>query len=104
MKKLASPLVAVILGLVLGLGTGYLKSEFFAVGADFDQRNADFDEALDVLPLHWSGEPFSYVGRQFSARSVMALPSPPQQPIHPGVQASSHRSIWNRLDWRHPCL
>jgi probable F420-dependent oxidoreductase len=67
--------------LILGAGTGYSKGEFHALGVDFDERNALFDEALDVLPLHWSGEPFSYAGRHFSAREVVGLPRPPQQPI-----------------------
>lgn len=67
--------------LILGAGTGYSKGEFHALGVDFDERNALFDEALDVLPRHWSGEPFSYAGRHFSAREVIGLPSPPQQPI-----------------------
>jgi probable F420-dependent oxidoreductase len=66
---------------ILGAGTGYAKSEFHALGVDFDERNALFDEALDVLPRHWSGEPFSYTGRHFSAREVIARPRPPQQPI-----------------------
>ncbi len=66
---------------ILGAGTGYNKSEFHALGVDFEERNALFDEALDVLPLHWSGEPFSYTGRHFSARDVIARPRPPQQPI-----------------------
>ena len=66
---------------ILGAGVGYNKSEFHALGVDFDERNALFDEALDVLPMHWSGEPFSYTGRHFSARDVIARPKPPQQPI-----------------------
>jgi probable F420-dependent oxidoreductase len=66
---------------ILGAGTGYAKAEFHALGVDFDERNALFEEALDVLPRHWSGEPFSYTGRHFSAREVVARPRPPQQPI-----------------------
>ena len=65
----------------LGVGTGYHKTEFFALGMDFDERNALFDEALDVLPLAWSGEPFSYQGRHFEARNVIQRPLPAQQPI-----------------------
>ncbi len=61
---------------ILGMGTGYLKSEFFALGVDFDERNELFDEALEVMPLHWSGEKFSYEGRHFNARDVIARPSP----------------------------
>lgn len=65
----------------LGIGTGYQKREFHALGVDFDERNALFDEALDVLPLHWSGEPFSYQGRHFSAQDIIARPRPVQDPI-----------------------
>lgn len=66
---------------VLGVGTGYLKAEFFALGVDFEERNELFDEALDVLGLHWAGEPFSYEGRHFNARNVIARPRPVQIPI-----------------------
>ena len=66
---------------ILGVGVGYQKSEFHALGVDFDERNTLLDEALDVLPLHWRGEPFSYQGRHFDARNVVALPRPVQDPI-----------------------
>jgi probable F420-dependent oxidoreductase len=66
---------------ILGVGVGYNKSEYRALGVDFDERNALFEEALDVLPLHWKGEPFSYEGRHFSARDVIARPIPVQDPI-----------------------
>jgi probable F420-dependent oxidoreductase len=65
----------------LGLGAGYLKTEFFALGVDFDERNALFDEVLEVLPLHWRGDPFSYHGRHFDARDVVARPRPVQDPL-----------------------
>ncbi|MCX4704251.1 LLM class F420-dependent oxidoreductase [Streptomyces sp. NBC_01352] len=65
----------------LGLGAGYLKGEFHALGVDFDERNALFDETLDVLPGYWSGEPFSYEGRHFSARDVVCRPRPVQSPL-----------------------
>jgi probable F420-dependent oxidoreductase len=67
--------------MILGIGTGYHKAEFFALGVDFDERNVLFDEALEVIPLHWKGEPFSYEGTHFSARDVLALPKPVQDPI-----------------------
>jgi probable F420-dependent oxidoreductase len=67
--------------LTLGLGVGYQKSEYYALGIDFDERNALFDEALDALALHWRGEPFSYKGLHFDARDVIARPRPVQDPI-----------------------
>jgi probable F420-dependent oxidoreductase len=87
--------------LILGAGTGYLKSEFKAIGVDFDERNALFDEALDVLPLHWSGEPFSYQGRHFQAREVIARPRPPRGSIPiwiGGNSALSRRRVAERAN------
>lgn len=78
--------------LILGLGAGYQKSEFHALGVDMAERNALFDEVLDVLPLHWSGEPFSYEGRHFSARNVIARPRPVQDPVPVWVGGNSRLS------------
>jgi probable F420-dependent oxidoreductase len=61
---------------VMGAGAGYLKSEFFALGVNFDERNALFEEALEVMHLHWRGEPFSFEGRHFSAQNIQARPVP----------------------------
>jgi probable F420-dependent oxidoreductase len=66
---------------VLGVGTGYHKAEFFALGVDIEERNELFDEALEALPLHWKGEPFSFKGKHFEARDVIARPKPVQDPI-----------------------
>jgi probable F420-dependent oxidoreductase len=67
--------------LILGLGVGYLKGEYHALGIDYDERNLLFDELLDVVRLHWGGERFSYEGAHFSAKDVIALPKPAQSPI-----------------------
>jgi len=79
--------------LTLGVGTGYLKSEFFALGVDFEERNELFDEALEVLPLHWRGAPFSYRGRHFDAREVLALPRPVQDPIPIWIGGNAQRTL-----------
>ena len=46
--------------MILGLGTGYMKGEYHALGVDFDERNALFDEAIEVMKLAWTGEPVTY--------------------------------------------
>ncbi len=66
---------------ILGIGTGYLKAEYFALGIDFDERNALFDEALDVLRLAWTGQPFDFRGMHFNARDVVIRPTPTQDPM-----------------------
>jgi probable F420-dependent oxidoreductase len=78
---------------ILGAGTGYLKTEFHALGVDFEERNALFDEALEVLPMFWSGRPFSYRGRHFDARDVVALPRPVQNPIPVWIGGNSRLTL-----------
>lgn len=67
--------------LTLGIGTGYLKPEYFALGVDFDERNALFDESIEVCRLVWSGASVTYDGRHFSARDNSAHPTPVQDPV-----------------------
>jgi probable F420-dependent oxidoreductase len=66
---------------VLGVGTGYLRGEFEALGVDFDQRNALFDESIAVLRRAWTGEPVTFRGQHFSATDVVCRPTPRQPRI-----------------------
>lgn len=66
---------------ILGVGTGYLKPEYFAMGVDFEERNDLFDESIDVMRLVWTGEAVNYEGRHFNAREVSALPRPAQSTV-----------------------
>jgi probable F420-dependent oxidoreductase len=67
----------------LGAGVGYMKSEFAALGVDFDTRNERFDEYLQVLKLAWSGETVNFEGTYVSARGVTPYPPPVQRPGPP---------------------
>ena len=62
------------------VGSGYLKSEFRALGVDFEDRNALLDEGIEVMRGVWSQLPFDHEGRHFTASGVAALP----QPVQPG--------------------
>ena len=68
--------------LVVGTGGGYLRSEFGALGVEFEERGALFDEALDVLRELWTQESYSGEHRHFTARGAVSTPGPVQQP-HP---------------------
>lgn len=67
--------------LILGCGTGYLREEFDALGVDFDERNALFDEALDMLRRTWRGDSVSHQGIHFNAVGNTAHPAPAQSEI-----------------------
>jgi probable F420-dependent oxidoreductase len=70
--------------LVLGAGGGYLRSEFSALGVDFEERGPLFDEALDVLREVCTTDELQYGGRHFTARGVTMSPGSVQRP-HPPV-------------------
>lgn len=60
----------------LGIGTGYLRPEYAAVGVPFEERGALTDEAIDILRRAWTGEPVAHEGRHFAARDAVVLPKP----------------------------
>ena len=67
--------------LILGCGTGYLKEEFDAIGVDFNERNALFDESLDVLRRTWTAQSVTHNGLHFNAVGNTAHPAPTQERI-----------------------
>lgn len=52
---------------IVGLGSGYLRSEFAALGVDFDERGALFDECLEALDGIFSNDDFKFEGFDVSA-------------------------------------
>jgi probable F420-dependent oxidoreductase len=66
--------------LTLGLGTGYLRGEMRALGADPDARLAAFDAVLETMLTAWAGDSVSGSGPGWSAREVHVQPRPVQHP------------------------
>ena len=66
------------------VGPGYLRSEFSALGADYDARGERMDESLEVLTRVFSDPSFRYEGVGFTARGVAIEPGPVQLP-HPPI-------------------
>ena len=68
--------------LVLGVAPGYLKSEFQALGADFERRNQATDEAMRAMVSAWTQTGVAFEGSGYTARGNTMLPHPVQRP-HP---------------------
>jgi probable F420-dependent oxidoreductase len=83
-KELASVDVLSNGRLIFGLGAGYLKPEFDALGARFDDRGARTDEYIDVLRALWTQPKPSFAGRTVRFSGVDAQPRPVQKP-HPPI-------------------
>lgn len=69
--------------LVLGVGAGYQKAEYRALGVDFEQRNELFDEHLRALKTAWRSDEFNFEGTGYQAVGNRILPRPLQQPNPP---------------------
>jgi probable F420-dependent oxidoreductase len=67
---------------ILGIGAGYLKPEYKALGVDFDSRNELMDEYITAMKLAWTGEDFTFEGTGYTAVGNRMRPTPIQQP-HP---------------------
>jgi len=78
----------------LGVGAGYLKGEYRALGVDFDRRNDIMDEYLKAMITAWTADEFSFQGANFHAQGNRILPRPLQRP-HPPLMigGNSRRAI-----------
>ena len=68
-----------------GIGRGYQWGEFDGFGQSLAEREARFDEAVNVILQAWkSSEPFSYEGKYWEYRKVQPQPQTIQKP-HPPI-------------------
>jgi probable F420-dependent oxidoreductase len=68
----------------LGLGAGWLREEYDAMGIAFrpaSERIAKLGETISLLRQHWSGEPISLNGEFVRVRDYVGLPR-----LDPGVR------------------
>jgi probable F420-dependent oxidoreductase len=65
---------------IYGIGPGYLRPEFDALGMDFDSRVEATDRAVDLMRRLWHGETVAAEGDGFRARAVFQRPAPAEQP------------------------
>ena len=84
--------------LILGVGAGYQKSEFEALGIDFHKRGKIFDEALEVIRMAWAGGPVIFQGMHFKAGGNEPRPVPdPAPPIWIG--GGSDKAVERAARW-----
>ena len=68
----------------LGVGAGYLKGEYRALGVSFDRRNEMMDEYIAALKAAWTQDEFTFEGTDYQALGNRILPRPIQRP-HPPI-------------------
>jgi probable F420-dependent oxidoreductase len=88
-KELASLDVLSNGRLIFGIGIGYLRPEFDAIGAPFDHKGSRSEEFLAAMVALWTMEKPEYRGRFVSFGGVNAMPRPVQKP-YPEVVFGGH--------------
>ncbi len=99
--------------LIFGVGVGWARSEFEALGVPFHRRGAITDDYLMAIKTLWTNDVATYEGRFVSFRDIMLSPKPVQSP-HPPIwvggssEAAMRRAVrfgdaWHpiqvRVDW-----
>jgi probable F420-dependent oxidoreductase len=71
----------------LGLGAGWMASDYEEAGIPFDSagtRISRMEEALKVIKGLFTGEPFTFAGEHYRVTGIAGSPRPVQQP-HPPI-------------------
>ena len=71
--------------LELGIGAGWMRSDYVGAGLSYDRAGARIDrlaESIAVLKGLFSGEPFTFTGSHFTVRDFVGVPPTVQRP-HP---------------------
>ena len=71
-----------------GIGRSGVVRTYDTYGVRYDESQARFREALDIVRLAWTGEPFSYEGEFYRIRDATVAPRPYQVP-HPPIRMAA---------------
>lgn len=81
---------------MLGVGIGWLREEYDAMGTPFERRGARFDEYLDAMRKVWSGETVEHESEHLHWTGFKSHPVPLQRPL-PVVIGGSKGKAFERI-------
>src|SRR3972149_11402588 len=97
LAKMASTLDVLSDGrLILGVGTGWLKEEFEALGVSYEERGTMTDEYIRVLKTLWSQKKPKFIGTYNKFEEINFLPKPVQNPYPPIWIGGNSRKVIER--------
>ena len=83
--------------LLLGLGIGWLREEFVAMGVPFEKRGARFDDYVTAMRKVWSGEVVEHESEFLSWHGFKSYPLPVQKSSMPVIIGGNKGKIWQRI-------
>jgi len=81
---------------MLGVGIGWLKEEFAALGTPFERRGARFDDAIQAMRKVWSGEVVEHQSDFLHWSGFKSHPLPVQKPF-PVIIGGSKGKAFERI-------
>ena len=82
---------------MLGVGTGWLREEFDALGVPFERRGARFDDYITAMKKVWSGEMVEHAGEFVRFHNFKSFPLPVQRPHPPIIIGGTSRAAFKRV-------
>ena len=82
---------------MLGVGIGWLREEFEAMGVPFERRGARFDDALVAMKKIWSGEVVEHDSEFLSWHGFKSYPVPAQKPHLPVIIGGNKGKVYQRI-------
>ena len=86
--------------LLFGVGCGWLREEFDAIGKDYALRNSVTEECLQIYKRAWTDAEVSFAGEHYRFENVSMDPKPAQTP-HPPILFGGNTPMGARRAIRH---
>jgi probable F420-dependent oxidoreductase len=90
--------------LLFGVGVGYVKGEFDAIGVPFEERGARTSEHIEAIRALWTQDKPVFEGKFTSFKGIASSPGPVQDP-HPPIiiggmsPAAYRRAVMHGNGW-----
>ncbi len=82
---------------MLGVGIGWLREEFHAMGTPFERRGARFDDYVEAMKKVWAGGTVDHTSDFLDWQGFESHPLPVQKPHLPVIIGGSAGKVWQRI-------
>lgn len=83
--------------LILGVGSGWLKEEYDALGVPFQRRGKRMDDYIDAIRKVWAGDVVEHQSEFIQWRNFKSHPTPVQKPNIPMVIGGTSDAALRRV-------
>jgi probable F420-dependent oxidoreductase len=82
---------------MLGIGIGWLREEFDALGVSFERRGARFDDYIEAMKKVWAGDVVEHKSDFLNWSGFKSYPVPIQKPGVPCIIGGSKGKVFDRI-------